>query len=878
MFRISIFEFRISDFEFRISNFIFSCIQKPRQENTMLRPTQKSALQVIPYNDCLAKTIPLEAGSKPGVSVKTHCLIVGYVAKELLSRLPVWLRENLFPKGSELIAAAHDVGKISPAFQEKIHRGIGKALGITNPDMDERIGGHSTVSQAAVSACSKYIPGILGRHHGNSPPCVESPDAGIYGGSGWQKERMDLLSALKEGLNVDWPVVSSDLHADVLSGLTTVADWIGSGSLFDEADNDSWKNSISEALDRAGFVAPKIRKGLTFEEIFGFSPRDVQTTLAKSINTRGAYVLEAPMGVGKTEAALYAAYQALEKGDATGIYFALPTQLTSDKIYARMNQFLVKILDESDANRRSLLLHSSAWLRDTELGEDGSPGHSWFNSAKRGLLAPFAVGTVDQALMGVMNVKHGFVRTFGLAGKVVILDEVHSYDGYTGTILNELVKALRELHCTVIILSATLTVEQRYSILGASSNPGLEKPPTPYPLISVFPKEGMLREIETARLEDARVDVRFSANDDEAANEVLLRAERGEQILWIENTVAEAQKRYCLLAAKSREIGVDCGLLHSRFLKTDRQRNEDKWVGIFGKTGRDSRRAKGRILVGTQVLEQSLDIDADFLATRLCPTDMLFQRLGRLWRHRENDTIRPVEARREVWILSPDLNKAIQDQEALGKSSRVYSPYILCRTLEVWRKILSINLPGGIRPLLEETYKERSEKENMARYKQEMEKAKDTLTRLALTGVSRGGKTLPESKASTRYSETESVEVLLIKKYTCGENGTLLRLLDDSELLLPKFADAATRRQKASEILKNTVSAPVHLAPIAKTKQIEWLKNYVYLGDNEESPFRVAIVLESGELQGIGSSDVSEKYNLTYDSCLGYKHILIHKP
>lgn len=837
----------------------------------MLRPIQRSDVRVIPYKDCLAKTIRLEAGSKPGVSVKTHCLIVGYVAKKLLSRLPVWLRESLFPKGSELIAAAHDVGKISPAFQEKIHRDIGKNLGLVNPELDKLIGYHSSVSQAAVSSCSKYIPEVLGRHHGESPTSVESPDAGIYGGSGWQKERMDLLSDLKEGLNVDWPIVSSALHADVLSGLTTVADWIGSGSLFDEVNQDSWKNCISEALDRAGFVAPKIRKGLSFTEVFGFSPRDIQTTLGKAINTRGAYVLEAPMGEGKTEAALYAAYQALEKGDATGIYFALPTQLTSDKIYDRMNQFLIKILDESDSNRRSLLLHSSAWLRDTELGADGSPGHSWFNGAKRGLLAPFAVGTVDQALMGVMNVKHGFVRTFGLAGKVVILDEVHSYDSYTGTILNELVKALRELHCTVIILSATLTDKQRYKVLGAPPDSEREKPPTPYPLISVFPKEGMLQELETARLEDAKVDVRISANDDEAIEEVLLRAERGEQILWVENTVVEAQKRYCLLAAKASEIGVDCGLLHSRFLKTDRQKNEDKWVGLFGKTGRDSRQEKGRILVGTQVLEQSLDIDADFLVTRLCPTDMLFQRLGRLWRHRENDTIRPTEAKREAWILAPGLNEVIQDQETFGKSAKVYSPYILCRTLEVWQNILSINLPSEIRTLLEATYEERPEKENMARYKQEMEKKWDTLTRLALTGVSRGCKTLPESKASTRYSETESVEVLLIKKYSCGENGTLLRLLDDSELLLPKFTDAATRRQKASEILKNTASAPVYLAPIAKTKQIEWLRNYVYLGDYEESPFRVAIVLESGELQGIGCSDVSEKYNLTYDSCLGYK-------
>jgi CRISPR-associated endonuclease/helicase Cas3 len=99
------------------------------------------------------------------------------------------------------------------------------------------------------------------------------------------------------------------------------------------------------------------------------------------------------------------------------------------------------------------------------MGEDGQPGRSWFDYSKRGLLAPFAVGTIDQALMAVMNVKHGFVRTFGLAGKVVILDEVHSYDSYTGTILDSLVKALNEIHCTVIILSATLSIGRRAAFL-----------------------------------------------------------------------------------------------------------------------------------------------------------------------------------------------------------------------------------------------------------------------------------------------------------------------------------------------------------------------------------------------------------------------------
>lgn len=830
---------------------------------------------MIPLNECLAKTIRLSSGNKPGVSVETHCRIVGFVARALLSSLPAWLREAFFPKGSELIAAAHDVGKVSPAFQEKIHRDIGKVLGLTDPDQEKNIGYHFAVSQATVNQFPRYIPEILGRHHGYNSQGINLPDSEVYGGPLWQKQRMDLLNILKKDLNVDWPIVPTALHSDVLAGLTTVADWIGSGHLFDEADKsgypvqESLKQLISEAVDQAGFVTPCVREGLTFYDLFDFNPYHVQTQFVESINSYGTYVLEAPMGIGKTEAALYAAYKALEEGRATGIYFALPTQLTSDKVYDRMNQFLSKILDEDDPNRRSLLLHGSAWLRDTELGEDGAPGHSWFNSAKRGLLAPFAVGTIDQALMAVMNVKHGFVRTFGLAGKVVILDEVHSYDSYTGTILKELVSSLRELNCTVIILSATLTDKQRHYIVGAPSNKvDPEKNISAYPLIARYPKDGEAQEHEVERLEDSQVSICISENDNKAVEEVLKRAERGEQVLWIENTVADAQQRYRDFAAK--EMAIDCGLLHSRCLKVDRQKNEDKWVGLFGKSGRDSRQEKGRILVGTQVLEQSLDIDADFLVTRLCPTDMLFQRLGRLWRHRENDSIRPGEARREAWILAPSLNDSIEHQGSLGRSAWVYSPYILCRTLEVWQNVSAVKLPGEIRPLLEATYRERPEDGNMARYKQEIEKGRETLSRLALTGISRGGITLPESKACTRYSETESVEVLLIKKQRQANDGISLRLLDDSELLLPKFINAAERRKTAAVLLSNTVMVPVYCAPVALTKQIEWLRDYVYLGDYEESPFRAAIVLESDEVQGIGGSTANEKYNISYDSSLGY--------
>ena len=148
-----------------------------------------------------------------------------------------------------------------------------------------------------------------------------------------------------------------------------------------------------------------------------------------------------------------------------------------------MNRFLNAILSPEDSHK-SLLAHGSAWMTDSDMGENARPGYDWFDSRKRKLLAPFAVGTIDQALMAVMNVRHGFVRTFGLSGKVVILDEVHTYDAYTGTIMDNLIRALREMGSTVILLSATLTAERKLHFL----TDGHDKPEnillSHYPLVS----------------------------------------------------------------------------------------------------------------------------------------------------------------------------------------------------------------------------------------------------------------------------------------------------------------------------------------------------------------------------------------------------------
>ena len=838
--------------------------------------------EALQLKGCLAKT-RVAGGYKrvAGRNVFDHCLIVGAVAKELLARMPAFLRSSLFPEGSELVAAIHDIGKVSPTFQEKIYRGIDcyvpnslSGLAHINPDMERNWGHHAGISMATAQylRTGKYIPQIIGQHHGYSPELngLVAEDQ-VFGGHPWQERRFELVQNIKAATELQFPIVANVLQTKAISGLTTVADWIGSGPSFDDPADD-WRHSIRKAVDAAGFVQPNLVKHLSFREIFGFEPRPIQKVLIQQASQPGIYILEAPMGIGKTEAALYAAYNIVASGGATGVYFALPTQLTSNRIHDRVNDYLERILASDCVHRRSLLLHSNAWLKEIVMGEDGGPGGNWFQSGKRGILAPFAVGTIDQALMAVMNVKHGFVRAYGLAGKVVILDEVHSYDAYTGTILDKLVETLRGLQCTVIILSATLTKERREKLLNQTVSDNS------YPLVSARKDcDNAPIEIRAAIESKTTVAIQSCKHVDTAIDEALKRSELGQQVLWIENTVGEAQKNYSILAARAHGLGIECGLLHSRYLKADRERLEEYWVTRYSKGNAAQRRECGRILVGTQVLEQSLDIDADFLVTKICPTDMLLQRIGRLWRHSE--TVRPADSRCEVWILKPEYAHALEhpDKE-FGPTAKVYSPYVLLRTLEVWSEITVLVLPDQIRSLIEATYREQAENPLMQKHKDVLKKRQEMLERLALGGISVGTRTLPESKASTRYSEQENVEVLLLNsfRHERDRNGTTVKLLDGSELFLPFQSQAKSKlkqRYLAASLAQQTVHVADYLAPEAlPVNNLEWLKGYFYLGDREhdESLLRIAIVSEDGELKSLTGSDASTTYRLSYNQRLGY--------
>lgn len=846
----------------------------------------------INYRECLAKTIIDEKGIvQPGYDVFTHCCIVGEVAKQLLNRLPVAINNALYPSGSALIAACHDIGKVSPTFFLKLQQAISANWQQQFPELEKFFstnethwGGHAGVSEATLAAVitEPFIAKIAGQHHGFSPnlSTYHAVDE-VFGGVEWQNQRVALITALKQALGEEFPLITVT-QARAIAGLTSVADWIGSGSFF-EKPIQNWHHNVALALDNAGFITPRINLGLSFQDIFGaaYLPREAQLTLIHCCRQPGVYILEAPMGLGKTEAALYTAYQMLAGGQASGIYFALPTQLTSNKIYDRFNHFLSAILADDDIHRQALLLHGNAWLMTTEMGEEGQPGQSWFHQAKRGLLAPFAVGTLDQALMAVMNVKHGFVRAFGLAGKVVILDEVHSYDAYTSVILDELIAVLRELQCTVIILSATLSQSRRAQLLRQPVSS------TAYPLVTFAADE--VKELPITAPATQHVALHLTSMDSQPAREeALSRAEQGQQVLWIENSVAEAQQRYFDLAARCHELSIGCGLLHSRFTPHGRKNNEEKWVNLFGKAGGATRAQQGRILIGTQVLEQSLDIDADFLVTRFAPTDMLLQRFGRLWRHQT--TIRPASAICEAWIMAPDLTPAIENPlKAFGPSAAVYSPYVLCRALEVWQakaeENVPLRLPDDIRPLIEDTYLERQEQGYLAQWKQELfagnryRKGLNALQQLARLTLSQQGSTQSETKAQTRYSEEENAEVLLLRQLQLDNTQQQLQLtlLNGALLTIPWQAHRCNKadwRRLSATLMQQIVHCRAHQQPIRASRrwcQQTGLGNVFYLGapEGDDAPFALVLVSDNGECRAMNSDPLSSHYCYHYRDDIG---------
>ncbi|MBN2450795.1 MAG: CRISPR-associated helicase Cas3' [Lentisphaeria bacterium] len=804
---------------------------------------------VPPHEQCWAKTT--ERG-RPGISVLQHCRTAGVVARLLTGDLPPWLVEVTLPAVGVCLAALHDIGKVSPGFQKKCAawltgHGIFPAMLAGTEEDHAKVGQRVLQSLLGQDSPLRFWAVIVGAHHGRLKGERLGPLAD--GGPAWEAERRRLVTELLRDFGPlpaapprgqdPWESACLWFHA----GLIAVADWLASDERTFPPSLVLTDREIQERaakqIRRLSFGLPAVPAGLRFTDLFPFPPAPLQTALVEAATGRGICVVEGPMGCGKTEAALAAAYHLMRRGQATGLYFALPTQTTSNRIHRRVEDWLQRLAPGA----KTRLIHGNSWLLDgieiatgtTEgsgaAGEGRHDGRDWFASPRRALLAPFGVGTVDQALLGVVAARHFPVRQFALAGKVVVLDEVHSYDLYTGTLVDVLVRRLRQLGATVIVLSATLTAARRRDLLGLA--PG-EPVSEAYPLLSckLHESDGLGQfPVPTGPTRDVHILMR---PPDHLADLCMARAEGGECVLWIRNTVDEAQGTYRQLKARNRAGGPAIGLLHARFPLFRREQLEDEWMERLGKDDRP-RPANGCVLVSTQVAEQSVDIDADLLITDLAPTDMLLQRIGRLWRHERR---RPPGAECRVWIAAPALDaagfrtaSASEIQAAFGRSARVYAPYVLLRSLEQWSCRDTLSLPKDIRPILEATYAPLPEEPPAWRkLRLELESRAATLRQAALSNSNPWQVPLDDDEGvQTRWNSMPSAMLLPLRRCWPLPGQNTLRALG-VELLDGTACEVRTDAWDvavARAIHRNLVRVPRWCATPGLQHGMSWLREYV---------------------------------------------------
>lgn len=560
-----------------------------------------------------------------------------------------------------------------------------------------------------------------------------------------------------------------------LAGLISVADWIGSDEHyfpFNSEPAESFAQALAiahesakNALRLTGWASPPLPIAsnefedtiLTIEDLVPTKAQQLAVNLTRAMTSPGMTVVEIPMGWGKTEIALWIAAHYAETAGITGTYFALPTMATSDQLYQRVLAHLeahveatgrerivplhllhgmaeFSVMDEMEADPRGAdSLQQMAERIDVQSDLDADPADQivdennvvrrarWFTRKKHGLLARYGVGTVDQALMSVLLTPHLFVRMFGLSGKTLIFDEVHSFDVYMSELFERLLEFLGAMGSPVVILSATLPQHLTQEMLAAYARGARwdvsVNALANYPRISAIDNtrshsitvESNPDEVPTTlHLEWYPSDP--DAMWDDLATRLNHELHDGGTVAIICNTVASAQACYSHLKQTMQTIAdEELTLFHARFRQKERVSIQDQVLERFGKdAGKNGNRERPHrhIVVATQVIEQSLDLDFDLMVSMFAPTDLLLQRAGRLQRHDRWDDERPIafRERRRLWLIGLDKITANDGPAFFEGSKRVYGDYVLLRSWLALADRESIVIPDDVESLIEATY------------------------------------------------------------------------------------------------------------------------------------------------------------------------------
>lgn len=671
-------------------------------------------------------------------------------------------------------AGTHDIGKATPSFQKKCPEVIPllKGVGLDVRPIPGKDPPHGTMSTHVLlkllsqgehrwsnveGKFARRLAITVGGHHGLFPASKDWGDGefgpDLLGGSRWDRARSRLLDYLAStigvvGLPAPQPP-PNDCHwfFMVLAGLTSVADWIGSNPRFFKlaGNNVNLKSypaqaraAANRALDELGWTGwePSHTRPASFVELFPWCdpPRpmqDASVRVAERLHGPALVLIEAPMGEGKTEAALYFADRWIHAQRQQGLYVALPTMATSNQMFGRIVEFLRRRYPDDRVNLH--LLHSGAMLSEQysqlqreaevrrqsfrpdlihdDMGPDHTPefgvvvAESWFaQNKKQAMLAPFGVGTIDQALLAVLQTKHVFVRLFGLSGKTVVLDEVHAYDTYMSAILDRLLEWLNALGCSVVLLSATLPKARRQALLRSWTGGEPLKEEVAYPRLSVVDDRGISAvHVQSTGDRYTTITLRCQSHG-RLADDLAAALRGGGCAAVIRNTIAKAQQIFQDLRGALRPQQVEVELFHARFPLSDRQRIEQRVLDRFGK-GPDGgpenpRRPTRTVLVATQVIEQSLDLDFDLMVSDVAPVDLVLQRAGRLHRHPRK---RPEAlSTPRLWLLEPDSD--CDGVPCFQSDEQIYDRHVLLRSYLALRNRTAVRLPDDIEGLIEAVY------------------------------------------------------------------------------------------------------------------------------------------------------------------------------
>lgn len=665
------------------------------------------------------------------------------------------------------IIACHDLGKACPGFQLKWEKSIELLCkgGFHVPKGYKTDVNHAFVSQFALeellveenwpTTLAELCAEAIGGHHGTraTPTNIETISGDRYGvdGRNWQSVWKDIYMGIQKTLGAQKTPIKDSLSGTefmLLAGFTSFADWIGSNEEWFPYGNSTDCNNLKEwynnsrkkaeiALNAIGweYRTPLITAHRSFREAFPqySPPRPLQEIAAQAVSGVSSpcvLLVEAPMGEGKTEAAFYAHLELQRRFMHRGLYIAMPTKATGNAMFSRTLEFLKTYTGNRKLDLQ--LLHGATQLNDTfervRLGQihsdegDGAVlAGNWFTFKKRALLSEYGVGTIDQALLTILPVRHYFVRLWGLANRVVIFDEIHAYDAYTGTLLFHLIRWLRALGSTVILLSATLPPEFRRRLASVLEN-NLPDAECEYPRLTVFTegsnnpqqlhfdtdhsrkRELVIRPVDPSiiALHTCLVDVLPSwgyagviVNTVQRAQDLYRHFDNGKDIL-IDGVIV----------GKLLADGTEIHLFHARFPAQERQRREDTILSVYGKNQKNGKlveRGGRHILIATQVAEQSLDLDFDVLITDLAPIDLILQRAGRLWRHNRDKLQRPTQAPL-LCIAGLNGEKPGSFGEPLWWNKVYEREDILLRTWHKLSKHTKINLPDDIELLVNDVY------------------------------------------------------------------------------------------------------------------------------------------------------------------------------